>query len=115
MTRCAASTRKLTKAALDKILGKLDQRHIAVLLAGMRSPRNMGADYVKAFDKIYPALASTHPVVFYPFFLDGVAADATLNQADGMHPNAAGVDVIVQRMLPQVEALISRVRAARGS
>jgi acyl-CoA thioesterase I len=106
---------KVTKAALDKILGKLDARHIAVLLAGMQSPRNMGADYVKAFDAIYPALASTHPVVFYSFFLDGVAADAMLNQADGMHPNAQGVDVIVQRMLPQVEALISRVRAARGS
>jgi acyl-CoA thioesterase-1 len=106
---------KVTKAALDKILGKLDQRHIAVLLAGMQSPRNMGADYVKAFDAIYPALASTHPVVFYPFFLDGVAADGKLNQADGMHPNAAGVDVIVKRMLPQIEALISRVRAARGS
>ncbi len=81
---------KVTKAALDKILGKLDARHIAVLLAGMQSPRNMGADYVKAFDAIYPALASTHPVVFYPFFLDGVAADAMLNQADGMHPNAQG-------------------------
>jgi len=106
---------EITKAALDKILGKLDQRHIAVLLAGMRAPRNMGADYAKAFDAIYPALASTHPVVFYPFFLDGVATDAKLNQADGMHPNVAGVDVIVARILPQVEALISRVRAARGS
>ena len=75
----------------------------------------MGPDYVRAFDAIYPALASTHAVVFYPFFLDGVAADAKLNQADGMHPNAAGVDVIVKRIMPQVEALISRVRAARGS
>jgi acyl-CoA thioesterase-1 len=105
----------VTKTALETILQKLDQRHIAVLLAGMRSPRNMGPDYVRAFDAIYPALASTHPVVFYPFFLDGVATDATLNQADGLHPNAAGVDAIVARMLPQVEALISRVRAARGS
>jgi acyl-CoA thioesterase-1 len=85
------------------------------LLAGMEAPRNMGAEYVKAFDAIYPALASTHPVVFYPFFLDGVATDATLNQADGMHPNADGVDVIVKRIMPQVEALIARVRAARGS
>ena len=67
------------------------------------------------FDAIYPALASTHPVVFYPFFLDGVATDPKLNQGDGMHPNAAGVDVIVAHMLPQVEALIARVRAARGS
>jgi len=106
---------KITKAALDKILGKLDQRHIAVLLAGMQSPRNMGPDYVREFDAIFPALASTHTVVFYPFFLEGVASDEKLNQADGMHPNAAGVDVIVKRMLPQVEALISRARAARGS
>jgi len=106
---------QLTKAALDKILGKLEARRIVVLLAGMRAPRNMGADYVRAFDGIYPALASTHAVVFYLFFLEGVAADAKLNQADGMHPNVAGVDVIVARIMPQVETLISRARAARGS
>jgi len=105
---------KLTKTALDTILNKLKERHIAVLLAGMEAPRNMGSDYVQAFDAIYPALASTHAVAFYPFFLDGVAADPKLNQGDGLHPNAAGVDVIVARMLPQVEELIARVRAARG-
>jgi acyl-CoA thioesterase I len=106
---------KLTKTALDRILTKLDARHIAVMLAGMRAPRNMGPDYVRAFDAIYPALASTHRLVFYPFFLDGVAADGKLNQSDGLHPNAAGVDVIVARMLPQVEQLIAVARAARGS
>ena len=105
---------KLTKTALDTILNKLKERHIAVLLAGMEAPRNMGSDYVKAFDAIYPALASIHPVAFYPFFLDGVATDPNLNQGDGLHPNVAGVDVIVARMLPQVEELIARVRAARG-
>jgi acyl-CoA thioesterase-1 len=105
---------KLTKAALAAILTKLKERHIAVLLAGMEAPRNMGSDYVQAFDAIYPALASTHPVALYPFFLDGVATDPNLNQGDGLHPNAAGVDVIVARMLPQVEELIARVRAARG-
>ena len=105
---------KLTKTALDTILNKLKERHIAVLLAGMEAPRNMGSDYVRAFDAIYPALASTHPVAFYPFFLDGVATDPKLNQGDGLHPNAAGVDVIVARMLPQVEKLIALVRAARG-
>ena len=105
---------KLTKTALDAILTKLAARHIAVLLAGMEAPRNLGADYVRAFDAIYPALASTHRVVFYPFFLDGVATDAKLNQRDGMHPNAAGVDVIVARMLPKVEELIAAARAARG-
>jgi acyl-CoA thioesterase I len=105
----------LTKTALDTILRKLDDRHIVVLLAGMRAPRNMGPDYVRDFDAIYPALASTHPVVFYPFFLDGVAADPKLNQGDGLHPNAAGVDTIVARIMPQVEELITRARAARGS
>jgi acyl-CoA thioesterase I len=106
---------KLTKAALDTILTKLASRYISVLLAGMKAPRNMGPDFVKAFDAIYPALASTHAVVFYPFFLDGVAADPKLNQGDGMHPNAAGVDAIVVRILPRVEELIARVRAARGT
>jgi len=105
----------LTKTALNTILGKLKDRHIVVLLAGMQAPRNMGADYTREFDSIYPALASTHPVVFYPFFLDGVAADPKLNQGDGLHPNAAGVDAIVARILPRVEELIARARAARGS
>jgi len=103
-----------TKATLDRILGKLDARHIPVLLAGMKAMRNLGSDYARDFDAIYPALASTHSVVFYPFFLDGVAADPQLNQGDGLHPNAAGVDVIVARILPQVETLVARVRAARG-
>jgi acyl-CoA thioesterase I len=101
----------LTKAALDTILTRLEQRHIAVLLAGMLAPRNMGEDYVRSFDAIFPALASTYPVVFYPFFLEGVAGDAKLNQADGLHPTAAGVDVIVARILPKVEELIARVSA----
>ena len=106
---------QLTKTALETILRKLKDRHIAVLLAGMRAPRNLGADYVRSFDAIYPALASTHAVVFYPFFLDGVATDPKLNQGDGLHPNAAGVDAIVARILPQVEELISVARAARGT
>ena len=105
----------VTKTALAAILRKLQARHIPVLLAGMKAPRNMGADYVRAFDAIYPALASTQRVVFYPFFLDGVATNPKLNQGDGMHPNPAGVDAIVKRMLPSVEELIARVRAARGS
>jgi acyl-CoA thioesterase-1 len=105
----------VTKTALDTILRKLKDRHIAVLLAGMRAPRNMGPDFVPAFDAIYPALASTHSVVFYPFFLDGVATDPKLNQGDGLHPNAGGVDIIVARILPKVEELITRARAARGS
>jgi len=106
---------KVTKAALEQILGKLSARHIPVLLTGMKAMRNLGTDYARTFDAIYPALASTHSVVFYPFFLDGVVTDPKLNQIDGLHPNTAGVDVIVARILPQVEALIARARAARGS
>lgn len=105
----------LTKSALETILQKLQQRRIPVLLAGMKAPRNLGADYAAKFDSIYPALAAAYPVVFYPFFLEGVATDPKLNQPDGMHPNAAGVDVVVQRILPQVEELIARARAARPS
>jgi acyl-CoA thioesterase-1 len=103
---------KVTKAALNSLLNKLDARHIPVLLAGMEAPRNMGPDYAREFDAIYPALASTHRVVFYPFFLAGVAVDANLNQGDGIHPNAAGVDAIVARILPSVEQLIARVRGS---
>ena len=106
---------KITKAALDEILRKLRDRHITVLLAGMRAPPNMGGDYVREFDAIYPALASTHAVVFYPFFLEGVAADHSLNQPDGIHPNADGVDAIVTRIMPLVEELVARARAARAS
>jgi acyl-CoA thioesterase I len=106
---------KVTKAALTQILGQLAARHIPVLLAGMKAMRNLGSDYARTFDAIYPALASTHSVVFYPFFLAGVITDPKLNQADGLHPNAAGVDVIVARILPRVETLIARARAARGS
>jgi acyl-CoA thioesterase-1 len=76
----------------------------------MKAAPNMGADYVREFDAIYPALASTHGVVFYPFFLEGVAADRSLNQPDGLHPTAAGVDVIVERILPKVEELVGRVK-----
>jgi acyl-CoA thioesterase-1 len=106
---------KVTKDALDAILRKLADRRITVLLAGMQAPRNLGSEYARDFDAIYPALASTHPVVFYPFFLEGVATDPKLNQADGLHPNAAGVDVIVARILPRVEELVARARAARAS
>jgi acyl-CoA thioesterase-1 len=104
----------VTKAALNAILNKLRDRHIAVLLAGMKAPPNLGPDYARAFNGIFPALAASHSVVFYPFFLDGVVGNSSLNLLDGMHPNPAGVDIIVARILPQVEKLISRARAGRG-
>jgi acyl-CoA thioesterase-1 len=101
---------KATKTALDAILRRLKQRGLAVLLAGMQAPRNMGPDYARAFDRIFPELAAAHDVVFYPFFLEGVATDARLNLGDGIHPNQAGVDVIVQGILPHVERLLARLR-----
>lgn len=101
---------KVTRAALDKILRRLKARNIDVLLAGMIAPPNLGADYSRAFNSIFPQLAAEHGALLYPFFLDGVATDATFNQRDGVHPNAAGVDVIVQRILPKVEELVTRVR-----
>ena len=104
----------VTRKALDAIIAKLKARQIAVLLCGMQAPPNMGRDYMQMFNAIYPALATTHRVVFYPFFLDGVAADRSLNQPDGLHPNAAGVDVVVSRILPKVEELVARVRASRS-
>jgi len=106
---------EVTQKALEEILQKLKSRNIPVLLAGMKSPPNMGPEYVREFDAIFPALAKKYGAVFYPFFLDGVAADASLNQNDGIHPNAAGVDRIVERILPKVEELIARVKTARGS
>ena len=100
----------VTRKSLDAILTKLKARNIPVLLCGMRAAPNMGPDYARAFDAIYPTLASTHGVVFYPFFLEGVAADRSLNQPDGLHPTAAGVDAIVERILPKVEELVGRVQ-----
>ena len=95
------------ETALDGILAKLKERNLPVLLAGMLAPPNLGPDYQRAFDGMYARLADKHGAALYPFFLDGVAAQPALNQADGMHPNPAGVDVIVARMLPSVEALVA--------
>jgi len=97
-----------TRANLDAILGKLKAKGVPVLFAGMYAPPNMGPDYGKAFNALYPELAKKHGVAFYPFFLDGVAADASLNQPDGIHPNAKGVDIIVERILPHVLKLIGK-------
>ena len=105
----------VTKAALDKILRRLKDRHIEVLLTGFRAPPDKGPGYARAFDAIYPALAKTYSFVWYPFILDGVAGDPRLIQLDGEHPNAEGVTVIVEHILPQAEQLVARVRAARGS
>ena len=96
----------IAKANLDAMLTELGKRKIPVILAGMRASPNLGATYVKQFDAMYGALAAKHKVRLYPFFLDGVAATPKLQLADGMHPNAAGVAVIVKRILPTVEAAL---------
>jgi acyl-CoA thioesterase I len=106
---------QLARRSLETIIRRLKDRHTEVLLCGMLAPRNLGADYGRVYDAIFPDLASTYGLVFYPFFLAGVATDKGLNQADGLHPNAAGVDVIVSRITPKVEELLARVRAHRGS
>lgn len=97
---------KLTYDNLDRILTKLHDAGVKILLIGMRAAPNWGADYQKEFDAIYPALAAKHAVPLYPFFLDGVALDPKLNQSDGLHPTAAGVDIIVERLSPYVERLL---------
>jgi acyl-CoA thioesterase I len=96
--------------ALLSILTKIKTRGLPVLLAGMKAPPNMGPDYVAAFDGIYLRLAENNGALLYPFYLEGVAADAKLNQADGIHPNGPGVDVIVNRMLPAVEGLLAQTK-----
>ncbi|WP_394647909.1 arylesterase [uncultured Sphingomonas sp.] len=90
------------RAQLDQILTELRARGIPVLLAGMRAAPNMGADYARAFEGMYPALAAKHRVALYPFFLDGVAGRRALFQSDGLHPNAQGVAIIVRRIAPAV-------------
>lgn len=102
------------RASLEAILRRLKERGIPVLLCGMLSPPNLGADYARTFNAIYPDLARIYDAVFYPFFLDGVAGQRRLNQGDGLHPTAAGVDVIVAGILPKVEELIARIRAKGG-
>jgi len=102
---------KAVRTALETIVKRLKARGIPVLLAGMLAPRNLGPDYARAFDPIYPDLAAAHDLLLYPFFLDGIATDRAFNQADGLHPTAAGVDAIVARILPRVEELVARAKA----
>ena len=101
-----------TEKNLRAILVRLKTGHIPVLLVGMKAQRNLGTDYVQAFDGIYPRLAAQTGVLFYPFILDGIAMNPKLNQADGMHPNPAGVKVIVARMLPVVKKLVAQTAKA---
>lgn len=98
------------KAALAEILARLKKAGIPTLLAGMRAAPNLGADYQRRFDAIYPDLADRYGAALYPFFLEGVAGDPALNQKDGLHPTRAGVDRIVAAMLPAVEEVLAHAR-----
>ena len=102
-----------TEKNLRAILTRLKAAKVKVLLIGMKAQRNLGSDYVKQFDTIYPRLAKEQGVLFYPFILDGVALNPKLNQADGIHPNPAGVKVIVARVLPLVKKLASQPQSGR--
>ena len=104
----------VTRSALTDILTRLKARHIAVLMCGMLAPPNYGSDYSARFNAIYPDLAKSFGVPLYPFFLDGVATDTKLNQADGMHPTAEGVDIIVRNILPTVKAFLGALSGQRS-
>ena len=97
---------------LDAILTRFQKENIKILLTGMKAPPNYGGAYVRDFDQVFLDLAKQHDVVFYPFFLDGVATARDLNQSDGIHPNGDGVDIIVRNILPAVEQLLARIAAA---
>jgi acyl-CoA thioesterase-1 len=95
------------KAALSDILKKAAAAKLPTLVAGMKAAPNLGPQYRAAFDRLFPDLAAQYGVALYPFFLDGVAADPKLNQQDGLHPNPEGVKIVVDRIAPAVEALLS--------
>ena len=97
-----------TETALNGIMVKAQLRTLPVLILGMKAPPNMGPEYVAKFDGLYPRLAEKYQALLYPFYLDGVAANGSLNQSDGIHPNGRGVDVIVSKVMPSVEELIGK-------
>lgn len=100
---------KLTQANLKKILDVLAEKNIPVLLTGMMAPPNFGQDYAGEFNAVFPTLAEQYDVIFYPFFLDGVAVQPELNQSDGIHPNPQGVAIIVERMMPAIQQLLDTI------
>ncbi|HEU0216260.1 MAG TPA: arylesterase [Stellaceae bacterium] len=97
---------KIVRANLDQMIGKIQASGAKILLLGMQSTTNWGAEYERAFDNIYPELAKAHDVPLYPFFLDGVAMNPALNQPDGMHPNEHGVAIMVDHIAPLVAKMV---------
>jgi acyl-CoA thioesterase-1 len=101
---------KTTRENLDKLITRLKERGIEVLLAGMLAPPNMGETYEKEFNAIFPELSEKHNLLLYPFFLDGVLTKPELLLADGIHPNAKGVNVMTYRILPTVVSFVEVIR-----
>lgn len=102
------------RANLDRIVASLSERGIPVLLAGIAAPRNMGDEYVAAFERMYAEIAAEHDAILYPNFLEGIPISAETVLPDGIHPTQKGVAIIVEGILPKVEELIERAAAARG-
>lgn len=100
----------VTRKAIEGIVDSLKARGIPVMLAGMLAARNLGPEYGKRFDALYPEVAQKHGLVLYPFFLEGIAGERSLNLPDGLHPTARGVEIIVGRILPTVETFLARLR-----
>ena len=105
---------KVPREALSDIVTRLKARKIGVLLCGMLAPPNYGSEYAARFNSIYPDLSKSFGVPLYPFFLEGVAGDAKLNQPDGLHPTVEGVDVIVKNILPTVQAFLGALSGQRS-
>jgi acyl-CoA thioesterase-1 len=103
----------VTEKSLDGLIARIRKDNTPVLLAGMLAPPNLGRDYADRFGSLFERVAKKHNVLFYPFFLEGVAGDMKLNQPDRIHPNPQGVKVIVEKILPSVEKLIEQVRKTK--
>ena len=100
---------EVTKRALDTILAKLKSRGIQPLIAGMRANPSLGKEYQTQFDEMYPQLAKKYNALLYPFFMEGVAGNLALQLPDRLHPNAAGVEHIVEGILPTVKNFIEQL------
>jgi len=99
---------KVTEKNLDEMVRILKERNVTVVLGGMKMVTNLGRAYTGAFSAVYPAVARRHDLILVPFFLEGVAARADLNQADGIHPTAEGYRIVVDTVLPFVEKAIKK-------
>ena len=106
---------EVTRNNLTAMVERLQARNITVILAGMLAAPNLGAGYAAEFDPIYPQLAKSHDLAFYPFFLDGVAAEQDLLLGDGMHPNETGVERMVENFLPLIEKVLTSMKTEKSA